>query len=74
MKYEQYIISKGGRDLGISWFDIENYILTPEQYGLFCSYMHGQTMGVLGDLGGQHISIVYTSDLVRFLKGLPVID
>ena len=69
MDYKKYIISQGGREIGLSFADIKENILAPEQYRKFEYFMRGQTVGVIGG-----ISIVYTGDFERFIKGLPVID
>lgn len=71
MPYKNYIISKGGKELGITWYDIENHILTPAQFKEFKDWMRGQTVGFIDD---SCATIVYTSDLLRFIKGLPVND
>jgi hypothetical protein len=72
MPYKNYIISKGGQELGITWYDIENHILTPAQFKEFNTWMNGQTVGCIDD--SCTTGIVYTGDLLRFIKGLPVID
>jgi len=66
---EKFIISKGGKELGILWDDIQQAILTPMEFRDFEKYMSGQTMCAMSGM-----SIVFTEDLVRFLKKLPVID
>lgn len=77
--YKKYIISKGGNELGILWTDIKHYLLTPEQYKKFGDWMEGQTCCVLehqSDDGKEvhMLPLVYVDDLLRFIKGLPVID
>lgn len=71
-KYSKYILSKGGNELGITYYDIQNYILTPDEWNRFTEFMNGQTVGCLD--GYINTTIVYTEDLERFLKGLPCID
>jgi len=61
----QYIISKGGRELGITWNDIEKYILTPEQYKRFDKWMTGQTCGCVDDT--CQTWVVYLRDLNIFI-------
>ena len=74
MQYEKYIISQGGKEIGLAWSDIRQHLLTPARYDEFTKWMRGQTTGVLGDLGGEYISIVYTGDFIRFINNKPLID
>lgn len=69
IEYKKYIISRGGQEMGIAFADIEEYLLTPEKYKEFELFMRGQTCGLIGG-----VSICYTGDFQRFIKGLPVID
>lgn len=69
---DKYVIQKGGRHLGILWEDIKNHLLTPAEFKRFEEWMTGQTVGCMDD--GCKLTIVYTGDLLRFMKGLPVID
>lgn len=69
MDYKKYIISIGGQEVGLSWDDIRQHLLSPARYEEFVEFMYGQTCGIIGG-----ISIVYTGDFERFIKGLPVID
>lgn len=69
MNYKQYILSKGGKELGLLYLDIKQHLLTPAQYDKFCEYMKGQTVCGIGSE-----TIVYTGDFERFIKGLPIID
>jgi hypothetical protein len=69
MKHEQYILSQGGKEVGLAWADIEEYLLTPQKFKEFQEFMRGQTSSVVGG-----ILIVYTHDYLRFIEGLPVID
>jgi hypothetical protein len=48
----------------VSWKEIER-VLGKRRFSRFEKYMYGQTVGEHG---------VYVDDLVRFLRGLPVID
>jgi hypothetical protein len=69
MNYKKYIISKGEKVLGLLFEDIQEYILTPNEYKEFKEFMRGQTVGCLG--GND---VVYVGDFERFIKALPVID
>ena len=69
MNYKDYIITQGGKEVGIPFKDIEEYLLPPAKYKEFEHFMRGQTCGLVGGM-----SICYTGDFERFLKGLPVID
>ncbi len=71
---DKYILTKGGFEIGIIDDDIQQYILTPSEYKEFSKWMLGQTCGVLGNLGGDYLSVTYTGDLRRFMQGLPCID
>jgi hypothetical protein len=71
-KYSNYILSKGGNELGVTYYDIQNHILTPAEWSKFLEFMNGQTVGCIDD--SYHTSVVYTGDLERFLKDLPCID
>lgn len=73
-KVAPYVLTKGGDEIGIAYADIRKHILTPAELQEFDKWMGGQTMGVLGDLGGDWISIIYVGDLVRFLRKQPIID
>ena len=66
MKYKQYIITRGGKELGIAYSDIEQYILPPSEFIRFKEFMNGQTTGLIGCE-----PICYTEDFERFIKGLP---
>jgi len=63
--YKNYIISKGGIELGLLFSDIQEYLLTPEQYRKFSEFMRGQTCGVLVDM-----SVCYTGDYIKFINQL----
>lgn len=63
MNYKKYIISQGGVEIGLSWNDIEEYLLTPAQFKEFELFMWGQTCGMVGG-----IPICYTEDFDRFLR------
>ena len=63
MKYKEYILSRGGKELGIAWADIKENILTPQEFRKFEYFMIGQTMAVIGGM-----SIVYTRDFERFIR------
>jgi len=65
-KIDKYIISKGGRELGITWSDIEKYILTPEQFERFNEWMMGNTVGCIDD--SCLTAIVYLRDLNIFMS------
>jgi hypothetical protein len=67
MNYKQYIIKKGDNELGLLWYDIEQHLLTPEQFRKFNDFMRGQTMGMLGDSMNM-IGVVYTGDFLKFLR------
>jgi hypothetical protein len=67
--YKQYIIKKGDIELGILWSDIKKYLLTPNEFERFESYMEGQTCSCIDD--DCKVNIVFTGDFVRFIKGLP---
>lgn len=77
MNYEQfkekYLIEQGGREIGFAWADIQEYLLSPSKYKEFQEFMKGQTCGLLGGILGG-ISIIYSGDLYRFMKGLPNAD
>lgn len=72
MNYSKYIISKGGKELGISFYDIERYLLTPEQNKRFLEWMRGQTCGCVDD--SCDTSVCYTGDFKRFINNQSVID
>lgn len=74
MNYKEYIIKKGDKEIGLLWYDIKHYLLTPAQYEKFEEYMKGQTCGVLGDIYDENLSICYTGDFVRFINNQPNID
>lgn len=69
MNYKDYILSRGGKELGIAWEDIEKHILPPSKFEKFKKFMMGQTVAMIGGM-----SIVYTEDFERFIRGLKVID
>jgi hypothetical protein len=60
--HKEYIISKGGKELGIMLSDIKNHILTPSRYEDFSDFMIGQTCGIM-----EGASMCYTGDFERFL-------
>lgn len=66
INYEQYIITKGGCELGILWEDIKEKILAPEDYKKFVEWMGGQTCACL-DMNCK-ITLVFTRDVERFLR------
>lgn len=72
MNYKDYIIKKGERELGISFFDIKEYLLTPEENRLFLEWMIGQTSGCVDN--SCSTSVCYTGDFERFINGLSVVD
>ncbi len=72
MNYKNYIVSKGGKELGLLYSDIEEYLLTPSEYKKFLTFMEGQTGMLIGK--SEDGAICYTGDFERFIKGLPVID
>lgn len=71
--YKEFILSKGGKELGILFEDIKEYILPPSQFREFTKFMNGRTTGVFFE-GEESVTYCYTGDLVRFLEGLSVID
>lgn len=77
--YKDFIISKGGKEIGLIWSDIKHSLLTPSEYKKFSEWMEGQTCCVLdhqSDDGKESytLPLVYVDDFERFIKGLPVID
>ena len=62
---EKYIISRKDRMSGITFWDIQNNILTPEQYILFKKFMFGKTVGCLDD--SCKVGLVYVGDLMKFM-------
>lgn len=62
--YKDYIISKGGKELGLLFEDIEKYLLTPDQNEKFHKFMRGQTCGMVGG-----IPVCYTCDYLNFISG-----
>ena len=69
MNYKQYIIKKGDNELGLLWSDIQLHLLTPTQFKQFKDFMGGQTMSIIiGIIGREYISIVYTGDFEKFLR------
>ena len=68
--YKDYIISKGGKEIGLTAYDIKRYLMTPDEYIRFEKYMKNQTVSMIEGLNG-HIEIIYTGDYERFIKGLP---
>lgn len=78
-KYQDFVLYKGKRELGLMWSDIKHYLLTPSEYDRFSDFMKGQTCGVLDHQSddGKEVHMfpfVYVDDYVRFIKDLPVID
>ena len=77
-EYKKYVISKGGKELGLLWQDIKQHLLTPQQYQNFNEFMTGQTCCAIEHIDDDDITtflpLVYTGDYLRFIKGLPVID
>jgi hypothetical protein len=67
--YKDYIISKGGKELGLTFYDIEQHFIKPSAYEKFEDYMRGQT--VCGVDESLETTIVYTGDFERFIQGLP---
>ena len=67
--YKEYLISIGGKEVGIDINDIENSLLTPKNWKKFCDFMNGQTM-----MDFKGISIVFTDDYLRFINNKKVID
>lgn len=65
-----YIISVEDVPYGLTWYHIEQHILTPAKLHEFREWMNGQTQMMLT----PECSIVYTHDLLRFMLNLPVID
>lgn len=63
---KQYTVSQGGNEIGVTFNDIQEYLLTPARYREFEHFMRGQTCGMIGG-----ISVCYTCDLERFMCGLP---
>ena len=74
MNIDKYILSKGCQELGVLWSDIEQHILTPAQYTQFTEWMRGQTCGIQGDLNSEYVTVCYTGDLERFLRGQKCVD
>lgn len=88
--YKEFIISKGGKELGLLWSDIKHNLLTPKEYKRFSDWMMGQklkegwaefvpaccVLDSQSDDGKEvhMLPLVYVDDFVRFIKGLPVID
>ena len=62
---DKYIISKPDRMSGITFWDIQNNILTPGQFKAFEEFMRGQTVGCLDD--SCKVELVYVGDLERFM-------
>jgi len=60
-----YTIKKGDKMQGVTWYDVENYIMTPEQFKRFEEWMMGQTVGCVDD--SCKTTYVYLGDLERFL-------
>jgi len=71
LDYKDHIISKGGRELGLTFYDIEK-ILGEEQFGIFSDWISGQTCGFVDY--SCTTSICYLWDYERFIRNLPVID
>lgn len=71
--YKDYIISRGGKEIGILWSDVKEYLLTPAKYEKFLEFMKGQTCGMLGS-NGDYVSIVYVCDYLNFINGKPSAD
>ena len=69
MDYKKYILSRGGEEFGISFVDIEEYLLTPNEYKKFMEFMNGQTCSIIAG-----IEVCYTGDFERFINGLHIID
>lgn len=59
-----YIVSKGGKEVGVTFTDIQENLLTPAEYEKFSRWMDGQTVGLLD----KKTSICYTDDLISFMK------
>lgn len=73
-KLNELVVSKGGRELGVLFSDLEENLFTPAEYKKFTAFMRGQTCGILGSLNDEYVSYAYTGDVRRFIQGLPCID
>ena len=62
----KYTISKGGRDIGITLYDIEKYILTPDQFIEFNKWITGSTMGCVDNT--CNTGLICPHDLKMFLR------
>jgi len=65
-EYKQYIITKGGQELGILISDIKEYLITPSQFKKLEKFMVGQTMTMVGDS-----PIIYVCDYLAFINNEP---
>ena len=59
---KDYIISKGGKEIGIAWLDIHDCLLTEDQYYEFCKFIQNRPYYSIGPL-----CITYTEDFEAFL-------
>lgn len=64
-RIKDYIITKGGNEMGVTVYDIQNNILTPTEFEEFNVFMAGQTSGFLDNSCTSNI--IYTGDLLRFI-------
>ena len=63
--YKQFILSKGGHELGLLFCDIENELLTPVQWKRFLNYTQGDTVGLIGM--NDSASFCYVCDYQKFI-------
>lgn len=67
MNYKDYIISKGGKEMGLTMHDIKRHLMTPDQYIRFEKFIANQTVAMIEGVNG-HVEIIYTGDYERFIK------
>ena len=74
-EYKKYILSKGGKELGILEYDIKTHLLAPSKYEEFNEFMTGQTGGIL-ETGNyeEPVTFIYVSDYLNFINGEKVTD
>lgn len=67
--YKDYIISQGGKEIGLAFHDIKEYLMTPNEYKRFLTFMKGQTCALIAGF-----EICYTCDYLKFINNIPNTD
>lgn len=69
MNYKDYIISKGGKEMGLTLYDIKNHLLNSYLYTKFLDYLGISSVFLIKDLN-SHIKIIPLMTYEMFIKGL----